>query len=74
MSDSLDPRQIRRLLDIGRSLVAQLDVERVLDDILDAARELTGARVRDHFLGPHYLARYFERIELRAPSHRDRSG
>jgi signal transduction histidine kinase len=44
MSDSLDPRQIRRLLDIGRSLVAQLDVERVLDDILDAARELTGAR------------------------------
>jgi signal transduction histidine kinase len=44
MSDSLDPLQIRRLLDIGRSLVAQLDVEKVLVDILDAGRELTGAR------------------------------
>ena len=44
MSDTLDPLQIRRLLDIGRSLVAQLDVEKVLVEILDAARELTGAR------------------------------
>jgi signal transduction histidine kinase len=44
MSESLDQLQTRRLLDIGRSLVAKLDVERVLDQILEAARELTGAR------------------------------
>jgi signal transduction histidine kinase len=44
MSDSLDPRQVRRLLDIGRGLVAKLSLEVVLDEILEAARELTGAR------------------------------
>jgi signal transduction histidine kinase len=44
MRSSLDPLQTRRLLDIGRSLLTQLDVEKVLDDVLAAARELTGAR------------------------------
>jgi signal transduction histidine kinase len=44
MNDSLDPIQLRRLLAIGRSLVAKFDVEEILDDILAAARELTGAR------------------------------
>jgi signal transduction histidine kinase len=44
MSDSLDHVQIRRLLDIGRGLVAKLDLEEVLDDILRVAREITGAR------------------------------
>jgi len=44
MSDPLDQIQIRRLLDLGRGLVAKLDVEEVLDEILEAARELTGAR------------------------------
>jgi signal transduction histidine kinase len=41
---SLDQQQIRRLLDLGRGLVATLDVEQVLDEILQAAREITGAR------------------------------
>jgi len=41
---SLDQPQIRRLLDLGRRLVATLDVEEVLDEILEAAREITGAR------------------------------
>ncbi|MDQ6779031.1 MAG: GAF domain-containing sensor histidine kinase [Actinomycetota bacterium] len=36
--------QIRRLLDLGRGIVATLDVEEVLDEILEAAREITGAR------------------------------
>lgn len=44
MHDSLDQLQIRRLLDIGRELVAKLDLEEVLDEILEASRELTGAR------------------------------
>ncbi|HWC86674.1 MAG TPA: GAF domain-containing sensor histidine kinase [Solirubrobacteraceae bacterium] len=44
MSDSLDQVQIRRLLDIGRGLVTKLSLPVVLDEILQAARELTGAR------------------------------
>jgi signal transduction histidine kinase len=43
-SVTVDQAQIRRLLDLGRSLVATLDVEQVLDEILEAAREITGAR------------------------------
>jgi signal transduction histidine kinase len=41
---SLDQPQIRRLLDLGRGLVATLNVEAVLDEILEVAREITGAR------------------------------
>jgi signal transduction histidine kinase len=40
----LDNRRLRLLIDVGRSLVARLDLEGVLDLVLDAARELTGAR------------------------------
>jgi signal transduction histidine kinase len=36
--------QLSRLLDVGRSLVSELDIEAVLRHVLDAARELTGAR------------------------------
>jgi signal transduction histidine kinase len=36
--------RIRRLLDVGRSLVTELDVSIVLDRVLETARELTGAR------------------------------
>ncbi|MEO9174203.1 MAG: GAF domain-containing sensor histidine kinase [Gaiellales bacterium] len=35
---------MHRLLDLGRSLVAELDLETLLRSILDAARELTDAR------------------------------
>jgi signal transduction histidine kinase len=35
---------IRRLLDIGQALVTELDQEAVLDRVLQAAREITGAR------------------------------
>jgi signal transduction histidine kinase len=42
MSDTDD--RLRRLLDVGRTLVAELDQEAVLEQILDQARELTGAR------------------------------
>jgi signal transduction histidine kinase len=41
---SLDQRQLERLLDVGRGLVSELDQERVLRQVLDAARELTHAR------------------------------
>jgi signal transduction histidine kinase len=44
MSVSLDQLQIRRLLDLGRGVVAKLDLDEVLDQILEAAREITGAR------------------------------
>lgn len=42
--DDLDESRLRRLLEAGRSLVAQLDVDTVLDELLEVARELTGAR------------------------------
>ena len=44
-SDSrLDPAQAERLLEAGRSLVVELDLEVVLERLLETARELTGAR------------------------------
>jgi signal transduction histidine kinase len=44
-SDSrLDPGQAHRLLEAGRSLVMELDLEVVLERLLETARELTGAR------------------------------
>jgi signal transduction histidine kinase len=42
MSDYED--KLRRLLDVGRALVGELDPEAVLERILEEARELTGAR------------------------------
>jgi signal transduction histidine kinase len=43
--DSLDQEQrLRKLLEVGRSLVAELELETVLELVLSAARELTGAR------------------------------
>ncbi len=36
--------RLRRLLDAGRLLVAEIDAEEILHHVLDAARELTGAR------------------------------
>jgi signal transduction histidine kinase len=41
---ALDEARLRRLLDAGRALVADLDVEGVLDRLLETAREMTGAR------------------------------
>jgi signal transduction histidine kinase len=35
---------IRRLLDVGRELVTELDLDAVLDHVLQTAREITGAR------------------------------
>ena len=40
----LDEPRLRRLLDVGRALVAELDPESVMRTVLDAACELTGAR------------------------------
>jgi len=41
---ALDPRRLDRLLAVGRSLVSELDLEVVLGRVLEAARDLTGAR------------------------------
>ncbi len=41
---ALDERRLRRLIEVGRSLVRELDLELVLERLLEAARELTGAR------------------------------
>jgi signal transduction histidine kinase len=41
--EHLDAQRLRRLLDVGRSLVSELDLELVLDRVLEVARELTGA-------------------------------
>lgn len=40
----LDHERLQRLLAAGRTLVAQLDVEAVLAELLDAARDITEAR------------------------------
>ena len=40
----LNEKEVRKLLDVGRALVAELDVETVLRHVLETARELTGAR------------------------------
>ena len=37
-------RRLRVLLEVGRSLVTDFDLEAVLGRVLEAARELTGAR------------------------------
>ena len=41
---TLDTVRLARLLDVGRSLVSELDLEVVLGRVLQAARDLTGAR------------------------------
>ena len=43
-SGALDEPRLRRLIEVGRALVARLDLEGVLETVLDAARELTEAR------------------------------
>ena len=43
-SGSMDEVRLRRLLEVGRRLVAELDLEVLLMDIVEAARDLTGAR------------------------------
>jgi hypothetical protein len=40
----LGERELGRLLEVGRSLVSELDIEAVLREVLETARELTGAR------------------------------
>lgn len=41
---TIDATRLPRLIEVGRALVARLDLEGVLEMVLDAARELTGAR------------------------------
>ena len=43
-TDARGEDQLRRLIQVGRTLVADLDLDSVLERVLDAARELTGAR------------------------------
>src|SRR3954452_2244003 len=44
MEDALDSTRLERLLEDGRALMAELDLDVVLDRLLETARELTGAR------------------------------
>ena len=41
---SLEPEQLERLLAVGRGLVAELHLDEVLRSVIDAARDLTGAK------------------------------
>ncbi|MGZ5339783.1 MAG: GAF domain-containing protein [Solirubrobacterales bacterium] len=43
-NQGLDQGRLRRLVEFGRSLVSELDLEVVLNMVLEAARDLTGAR------------------------------
>jgi signal transduction histidine kinase len=40
----LDEQRLRRIFDVGRAVVSELDLESVLRRVLEEARELTGAR------------------------------
>jgi signal transduction histidine kinase len=40
----LDDERLARLVEVGRALVAELDIEVVFDRLLEVAREITGAR------------------------------
>jgi signal transduction histidine kinase len=40
----MEEQRLRRLLDVGRSLIEELDPDVVLDRLLEVAQELTGAR------------------------------
>jgi two-component system, NarL family, sensor histidine kinase DevS len=44
VSKDLDEQRLRRLIAAGQSLVSELDLEQLLSQLLDVARELTGAR------------------------------
>ncbi len=44
MDDHLDEQRLRRLIDVGRGPLSQLDSETVLNEVLETAREVTGAR------------------------------
>src|ERR1700709_1178100 len=44
MEEHLDEQRLRSLIDVGRGLLSQLDPEAVLDQVLETAREITGAR------------------------------
>jgi len=41
---ALDEARLRRLIQAGRTLVTQLELDHVLDELLETARDLTGAR------------------------------
>jgi signal transduction histidine kinase len=43
-SQGLDERRLKRLVEVGQGLVSELDLEAVLQQLLEVARELTGAR------------------------------
>src|ERR671910_2934133 len=43
-STRLAKKELHQLLEVGRALVAELDLESVLRHVLETARELTGAR------------------------------
>jgi signal transduction histidine kinase len=43
-TDSLDERRLARLIDVGRSLLSELDLDVVLDRVLETAADLTSAR------------------------------
>ncbi|MBS1869401.1 MAG: GAF domain-containing protein [Actinobacteria bacterium] len=43
-NERLDEQRLSRLIEVGRSLVSQRDLETLLAQVLDVARELTGAR------------------------------
>ncbi|MEY2441137.1 MAG: hypothetical protein QOJ46_563, partial [bacterium] len=42
--EHLDEQRLRSLIDVGRALLSELDPEAVLDQVLETAREITGAR------------------------------
>jgi signal transduction histidine kinase len=42
--DTLDEQRLRRLIEVGRSLLSELDLETLLRRVIEVAQELTGAR------------------------------
>jgi signal transduction histidine kinase len=44
IEENVEDDRFRRLIDVGNSLLSELDLEAVLKSVVEAARELTGAR------------------------------
>jgi signal transduction histidine kinase len=68
MTTASDPLRMRRLLDAGRALVGELDPQAVLDRILAALREVTGARYAALAIRDEHELQQFRTLGLDEPT------
>jgi GAF domain-containing protein len=72
--DVLDEERLRRLIDAGRSLVSELDLESLLRRVLETAAEVTGARYAAVGILDEHRAELERFLRASDPRHVMRSG